>query len=246
MTHLGGRSGPAVPPDGHPGQGRQRVPAAPGVQRSPGHPVRALPPRGVARGDFGESLRYKRSALTLVLERLPETAKLAASALLLTLCIAIPVGRFSAVRRGSVFEVSRSKSDRPDLSDPMTRDGGHELSNLGRRHQRLPRPTSREAKTCHYGRVVSDTNGRAWAGRPTAIRPLAGRGDGAHRTVGWTPRARARADAPRVAGDCCGRAIGVAARCCSSRCNPVMRVHVRVDYRASCRRGDATAGQCPV
>jgi hypothetical protein len=27
--------------------------------------------------------------------------------------------------------------------------------------QRLPRATSREAKTCHYGRVVSDTNGRA-------------------------------------------------------------------------------------
>src|SRR5688572_8775293 len=59
---------------------------------------------GAARGDFGESLRYKRSALELVLERLPETAKLAASALLLTLCVAIPVGLVSAVRRGSVFD----------------------------------------------------------------------------------------------------------------------------------------------
>jgi peptide/nickel transport system permease protein len=35
---------------------------------------------------------------------LPETAKLAASALLLTLCVAIPVGLLSAVRRGSLFD----------------------------------------------------------------------------------------------------------------------------------------------
>jgi peptide/nickel transport system permease protein len=59
---------------------------------------------GAAKGDFGESLRYKQSALELVLERLPETAKLAGAALLLTFCIALPVGIFSAVRRGSVLD----------------------------------------------------------------------------------------------------------------------------------------------
>src|SRR5947209_3163741 len=39
---------------------------------------------GALRGDFGESLRYRRDALGLVLERLPATLLLAASAVLLT------------------------------------------------------------------------------------------------------------------------------------------------------------------
>src|SRR5499425_892722 len=54
---------------------------------------------GAARGDFGESLRYKRDALGLVLERLPATLLLAGSALALTACLAIPTGVVSAVRR---------------------------------------------------------------------------------------------------------------------------------------------------
>jgi peptide/nickel transport system permease protein len=59
---------------------------------------------GAARGDFGESLRYKQDALRLVLERLPATLALAASALALTACIAIPAGVLSAVRRGSIWD----------------------------------------------------------------------------------------------------------------------------------------------
>src|SRR4029077_6065611 len=43
---------------------------------------------GALRGDFGESLRYRRDALGLVLERLPATLLLAASAVLLTLVVA--------------------------------------------------------------------------------------------------------------------------------------------------------------
>src|ERR671929_213567 len=54
---------------------------------------------GAARGDFGESLRYRRDALGLVLERLPATLLLAASALALTLVAAVPLGIVSAVRR---------------------------------------------------------------------------------------------------------------------------------------------------
>lgn len=56
-------------------------------------------------GDFGESLRYKSDALRLVLERLPATLELAVAALLLTFCVAVPVGVFSAVRRGSLFDL---------------------------------------------------------------------------------------------------------------------------------------------
>src|SRR5262249_44040792 len=42
------------------------------------------------RGDFGESLRYRRDALGLVLERLPATLLLAASAVLLPPVVAVP------------------------------------------------------------------------------------------------------------------------------------------------------------
>jgi peptide/nickel transport system permease protein len=58
-----------------------------------------------AHGDFGESLRYKSDALALVLGRLPATLSLAASALLLTFCVAVPVGVVSAVRRGSLWDL---------------------------------------------------------------------------------------------------------------------------------------------
>src|SRR5919204_4382307 len=44
------------------------------------------------RGDFGESLRYKKDAFGLVLERVPATFLLAATALGLTLVVAIPLG----------------------------------------------------------------------------------------------------------------------------------------------------------
>ena len=59
---------------------------------------------GALRGDFGESLRYKQDALGLVLERLPATLRLGGVALLLTFCLAIPVGVVSAMKRGSVWD----------------------------------------------------------------------------------------------------------------------------------------------
>ena len=54
---------------------------------------------GAVRGDFGESLRYRRDALGLVLERLPATLLLAGSALAVTFVIAVPLGVISAVKR---------------------------------------------------------------------------------------------------------------------------------------------------
>src|SRR5262245_63651499 len=59
---------------------------------------------GALRGDFGESLRYRRDALTLVLERLPATLLLAATAVGLTLVVAVPVGVLSAVRRNTLVD----------------------------------------------------------------------------------------------------------------------------------------------
>src|SRR5882762_3974116 len=59
---------------------------------------------GALRGDFGESLRYRRDALGLVLERLPATLLLAGTSLLLTLAVAVPLGVLSAVRRDSFLD----------------------------------------------------------------------------------------------------------------------------------------------
>jgi ABC-type dipeptide/oligopeptide/nickel transport system permease component len=59
---------------------------------------------GALRADFGESLRYRRDALGLVLERLPATLLLASCAVLLTLGVAVPLGVISAVRRGTVLD----------------------------------------------------------------------------------------------------------------------------------------------
>jgi peptide/nickel transport system permease protein len=59
---------------------------------------------GAMRGDFGESLRYKRDALGLVLERVPATLVLAGTALALTFVVAVPLGVMSAVRRDGLFD----------------------------------------------------------------------------------------------------------------------------------------------
>src|SRR2546430_15859934 len=60
--------------------------------------------RGAVRGDFGESLRDRRDALGLVLERLPATLLLAGTALALTFVVAVPLGVVSAVRRDGLFD----------------------------------------------------------------------------------------------------------------------------------------------
>src|SRR5256885_16266908 len=58
--------------------------------------------QGAVRGDFGESLRYRRDALGLVLERLPATLLLAGAAMLLALPLPGPPRRGTPVgRRGA-------------------------------------------------------------------------------------------------------------------------------------------------
>src|SRR5712692_3070436 len=57
-----------------------------------------------ARGDFGESLRYRRDALGLVLERLPATLELGLAALVLAFSLSIPIGILSATHRGTLVD----------------------------------------------------------------------------------------------------------------------------------------------
>jgi len=60
--------------------------------------------KGALRGDFGQSVRHGEPAFGLVLERMPATFELAGAALLLALCLAIPAGIISAVRRNSALD----------------------------------------------------------------------------------------------------------------------------------------------
>jgi len=56
---------------------------------------------GLARGDWGRSVRYAAPVRPIVLQRFPATLELSLAALAVCIAIAIPAGVFSARRRGS-------------------------------------------------------------------------------------------------------------------------------------------------
>jgi peptide/nickel transport system permease protein len=59
---------------------------------------------GALRGDFGQSIRHGEPAFDLVMERMPATFELSGAALLIALCLAIPAGILSAVRRNTILD----------------------------------------------------------------------------------------------------------------------------------------------
>ena len=62
--------------------------------------------RSVARGDFGQSFQYRAPALRVVLERLPATVQLTLAAMLVTIAVGVSLGIFTAVRRGTGYDVA--------------------------------------------------------------------------------------------------------------------------------------------
>jgi len=58
------------------------------------------------RGDFGLSIRARRSVATVVWERVPATAELSVAALGLALAVGLPLGVAAAIRRGTVTDLS--------------------------------------------------------------------------------------------------------------------------------------------
>src|SRR5437660_2250708 len=60
--------------------------------------------KSVARGDFGQSFQYRAPALRVVLERLPATIQLAATAMLLTVLFGVSIGVVAAVRQGTAYD----------------------------------------------------------------------------------------------------------------------------------------------
>jgi peptide/nickel transport system permease protein len=60
--------------------------------------------KGVLSGNLGESMRLKSPVGSLVLEKLPVTLQLAAMALLIAICIGIPAGIVSAVKKETAWD----------------------------------------------------------------------------------------------------------------------------------------------
>ena len=60
--------------------------------------------RQAIRGDFGRSIHFRVSAMTVVWERVPATIQLALASFLCAVVIAIPAGILSAVKRGSAYD----------------------------------------------------------------------------------------------------------------------------------------------
>ncbi len=60
----------------------------------------------VLRGDFGNSIRYNRSVVAIIVERLPMTVELSLAAFSLAVLVGVPMGVLSAVRRNSPIDVA--------------------------------------------------------------------------------------------------------------------------------------------
>jgi peptide/nickel transport system permease protein len=59
---------------------------------------------GLGRLNLGQSLYYRSDVLSIILQRLPATAELAAGALVFALALAVPAGIAAALRRGSMAD----------------------------------------------------------------------------------------------------------------------------------------------
>ena len=62
--------------------------------------------RDAARGDFGDSFKTRRSALSTVMERLPWTLELGTASFLVSLLIAVPIGVITAVKRETTIDMA--------------------------------------------------------------------------------------------------------------------------------------------
>jgi len=62
--------------------------------------------RDMLRGDFGDSIRFKRPVMEMLIERLPQTIELGVTSVVIAISIGIPLGIISALRRNSPTDVA--------------------------------------------------------------------------------------------------------------------------------------------
>jgi ABC-type dipeptide/oligopeptide/nickel transport system permease component len=60
--------------------------------------------KGAVRGDLGQSIRYRKPAVEVFFERLPNTLTLVPLALGAAICVSIPLGLLAAVYRGTIID----------------------------------------------------------------------------------------------------------------------------------------------
>lgn len=73
----------------------------------------------LARGDLGESLRYGRTVVDMLAERLPVTIELAMTALVLAVIVGIPLGVLAAYRQNSFIDVVTMTGANIGISMPV-------------------------------------------------------------------------------------------------------------------------------
>jgi peptide/nickel transport system permease protein len=61
--------------------------------------------RDMIQGDLGDSIKFKRPVIQLIVERLPATIELGLAALLIATLLGIPAGIISAIRRNSAIDI---------------------------------------------------------------------------------------------------------------------------------------------
>jgi peptide/nickel transport system permease protein len=90
--------------------GEEQDPAVIAFLRQKYHLDQPLPKRyalwvkGIAHGDFGESIRIKRPVRDLILEKLPVTGELAGLAMVVALAIGVPAGILAAVKHDTAID----------------------------------------------------------------------------------------------------------------------------------------------
>lgn len=75
--------------------------------------------KDLARGDFGDSIRFKRPVSQIMVERLPLTIELGLAGLLLATIVGIPLGIISAIRHNTAVDVTTMVGANIGVSMPV-------------------------------------------------------------------------------------------------------------------------------
>ncbi len=75
--------------------------------------------KDLARGDFGDSIRFRRSIMQILIERLPTTLELGLAGLFIASAIGIPLGIISALRHNSIVDLSTMVGANIGVSMPV-------------------------------------------------------------------------------------------------------------------------------
>jgi peptide/nickel transport system permease protein len=75
--------------------------------------------RDMFTGDFGDSIRFKRPVLEILIERLPQTIELGIAAVSIAVIVGIPLGIISALRRNSPVDVATMLGANIGVSMPV-------------------------------------------------------------------------------------------------------------------------------